>query len=156
MDKLVSSIEQKLMPFANKIGTQRHMMAIRKGIVATMPLTIVGSFFTIFLNFPIPSVAAMIEPYLAILDIPFRYTVGILALYATFGIASQLAKSYKVDSLTAGILSVMAPCQRQGQNAALPEWINALKLRSVPEGSSRRRQQCRNPRTGRSAHFYLC
>lgn len=108
MDRLVNSIEQKLMPFANKIGTQRHMMAIRKGIVATMPLTIVGSFFTIFLNFPIPSVAAMIEPYLAILDIPFRYTVGILALYATFGIASQLAKSYKVDSLTAGILSVMA------------------------------------------------
>ena len=87
MDRLVNSLEQKLMPFANKIGTQRHMMAIRKGIVATMPLTIVGSFFTIFLNFPIPSIAAIIEPYLPILDIPFRYTVGILARYATFGIA---------------------------------------------------------------------
>ncbi len=35
-----------------------------------------------------------------------------------------------------------ASCQRQGQNAALPEWINALKLRSAPEGSSRRHQQC--------------
>lgn len=108
MDKFVGVIEQKIMPVANRIGTQRHMTAIRKGIIATMPLTIVGSFFTILLNIPIESVAAVIEPYREILDIPFRYTVGILALYATFGIASSLAKSYKVDSLTAGILALMS------------------------------------------------
>lgn len=42
------------------------------------------------------------------MDIPFCYTVGILALYATFGIASSLAKSYKLDSLTAGILALMS------------------------------------------------
>ena len=44
MDKFVGLIEQKIMPVANRIGTQRHMTAIRKGIIATMPLTIVGSF----------------------------------------------------------------------------------------------------------------
>uniref|UniRef100_UPI0025B87308 PTS sugar transporter subunit IIC n=1 Tax=Enterococcus sp. TaxID=35783 RepID=UPI0025B87308 len=93
---------------ANKVGMQRHMVAIRKGIIATLPLTIVGSFFTILLNFPIESVAAFIEPYREVLDIPFRYTVGLLALYATFGIASSLAKSYKLDSLTAGILATMS------------------------------------------------
>lgn len=108
MNGFVGVIEQKIMPMANKIGSQRHMTAIRKGIIATMPITIVGSFFTILLNIPIESVAAMIEPYREILDIPFRYTVGILALYATFGIASSLAKSYKLDSLTAGILALMA------------------------------------------------
>ncbi|MGM0125471.1 PTS system, cellobiose-specific IIC component [Enterococcus sp. AZ194] len=108
MNGFVGVIEQKIMPLANKIGSQRHMTAIRKGIIATMPLTIVGSFFTILLNIPIESVAAIIEPYREVLDIPFRYTVGILALYATFGIASSLAKSYKLDSLTAGILALMA------------------------------------------------
>ena len=108
MDKFVGIIERRIMPVANRIGTQRHMTAIRKGIIATMPLTIVGSFFTILLNIPIESVAAVIEPYREILDIPFRYTVGILALYATFGIASSLAKSYKLDSLTAGILALMS------------------------------------------------
>ncbi|MHC5247887.1 PTS sugar transporter subunit IIC [Enterococcus sp. LJL120] len=108
MDKFVNVLEQKIMPFANKIGMQRHMVAIRKGIIATMPLTIVGSFFTILLNMPVDSLAQAIEPYRDLLDIPFRYTVGILALYATFGIGSALAKSYKVDSLTAGILSLMA------------------------------------------------
>ena len=108
MNGFVGFIEQKLMPVANKVGMQRHMVAIRKGIIATLPLTIVGSFFTILLNFPIESVAAFIEPYREVLDIPFRYTVGLLALYATFGIASSLAKSYKLDSLTAGILAIMS------------------------------------------------
>lgn len=108
MNGFVGFIEQKLMPVANKVGMQRHMVAIRKGIIATLPLTIVGSFFTILLNFPIESVAAFIEPYREVIDIPFRYTVGLLALYATFGIASSLAKSYKLDSLTAGILATMS------------------------------------------------
>lgn len=108
MNGFVGFIEQKLMPVANKVGMQRHMVAIRKGIIATLPLTIVGSFFTILLNFPIESVAAMIEPYREVLDIPFRYTVGLLALYATFGIASSLASSYKLDALTSGILATMS------------------------------------------------
>lgn len=105
MNGFVGVIEHKIMPFANKMGNQRHMVAIRKGIIATMPLTIVGSFFTILLNIPVESIAAVIEPYREVLDVPFRYTVGILALYATFGIASSLARSYKLDSLTAGIFS---------------------------------------------------
>ncbi|MGX7417931.1 PTS sugar transporter subunit IIC [Carnobacterium gallinarum] len=108
MDKFVNFLELKILPVATKIGSQRHMTAIRKGIIATMPLTIVGSFFTLLLNIPIESIAAMIDPFKPILDVPFRFTIGILSLYATFGIASSLAKSYKLDSLTSGILAVLA------------------------------------------------
>lgn len=108
MNKLVSFLEEKVSPIAGRIGSQRHMVAIRKGIIATLPLTIVGSFFTILLNIPIDSVAAKMAPYLPILDIPFRFTVGILALYATFGIAYSLAESYKLDGLTSGMLATMA------------------------------------------------
>jgi len=93
---------------AGRLSSQRHMAAIRKGIVATLPLTIVGSFFTILNNPPIQSLADMIVPYQAILDIPNRFTIGILALYATFGIAYSLAQSYKLDGLTSGMLAVMA------------------------------------------------
>ncbi len=108
MNGFVQWMEVKLMPIANKFGSQRHMTAIRKGLIATMPLTIVGSFFTIFQNIPIEAYTKLIEPYQAILDIPSRYTMGLLALYATFGIASSLAKSYKLDSLTCGILALTA------------------------------------------------
>ena len=107
MNGLITFLEQKVSPIAAKIGGQRHMLAVRKGIISTLPLTLVGSFFVIFLNFPIPAVAEKLTPYLPILDIPYRFTVGILALYATFGIASSLAQSYKLDQLTAGIIAVM-------------------------------------------------
>ncbi|APX71324.1 PTS transporter subunit EIIC [Companilactobacillus allii] len=108
MDNFVNMLNAKVLPIANKMGTQRHMTAIRKGIISTLPLTIVGSFFTIINNIPIESVANFLAPYKEILDIPFRYTVGILALYATFGIASSLAESYKLDKLTNGMLAVLA------------------------------------------------
>ena len=108
MDNFINFLNVKIVPVANKLGAQRHMMAIRKGIISTLPLTIVGSFFTIINNIPIEAVAKMLEPYKDILDIPFRYTVGILALYATFGIASSLAEYYKLDKLTNGILAVLA------------------------------------------------
>lgn len=84
------------------------MAAIRKGIISTLPLTIVGSFFTILSNMPIPAVAHFLAPYQEILDIPFRFTVGILSLYATFGIAYSLVQYYKLDPLTNGIIGVMA------------------------------------------------
>lgn len=108
MDNFINFLNVKVVPVANKLGAQRHMMAIRKGIISTLPLTIVGSFFTIINNMPIEAVAKMLEPYKDILDIPFRYTVGILALYAAFGIASSLAEYHKLDKLTNGTLAVLA------------------------------------------------
>lgn len=108
MEKLIGFLEEKVAPVAGRISGQRHMMAIRKGIVATMPLTIVGSIFTIFTNFPVESVNKFLAPYVNIIDIPFRFTVGILALYATFGIAFSLAESYKLDTLSSGMMAVLA------------------------------------------------
>ena len=108
MDNFINMLNAKVLPVANKVGTQRHMTAIRKGIISTLPLTIVGSFFTILNNMPIEAVANFLAPYAEILHVPFRYTVGILALYATFGIASSLAESYQLDKLTNGVLAVLA------------------------------------------------
>lgn len=108
MEKMIAFLETKISPVAGRISAQRHMTAIRKGIIATLPLTIVGSFFTILLNLPIEALANMIAPYQSMLDVPFRFTVGILSLYATYGIASSLASSYKLDTLSSGFLAVLA------------------------------------------------
>lgn len=107
MEKFMSWIEVKLMPVAFKMSNQRHMRAIRQGIVATLPLTIVGSFFVILLNLPITGYAEFIEPYKAIVDVPFRFTVGILALYATYGMGAALAKSYDLDEVGGGLLATV-------------------------------------------------
>ncbi|MGL5150888.1 MAG: PTS sugar transporter subunit IIC [Clostridium sp.] len=108
MEKLLTWIEAKLMPIAFKLSNQRHMSAIRKGIVATLPLTIVGSFFVILLNLPFDGYAEFIAPYKAIIDVPFRFTVGILALYATYGMGAALSRSYNLDEVSGGMLSTVA------------------------------------------------
>lgn len=108
MDKVMSFLERYFLPFANKLGSQRHLLAIRNGLISTLPLTIVGSLFVIFLNLPFEGYEDFIEPYRQTLDIPFRFTVGIMALYAAFSVGAYLAQSYKVDQLSAGMLSVLA------------------------------------------------
>ncbi|MBL1223553.1 PTS sugar transporter subunit IIC [Enterococcus sp. BWR-S5] len=129
MDGFMLWMEQHLMPMANRFGSQRHMLAIRKGLIATIPLTLVGSFFTLFQNIPIDAYMEFIAPYQAVMDIPSRYTMGMLALYATFGIASSLAASYKLDTLMCGILSLLsflvtaAPPTRVFED--VPDVINA-------------------------------
>ncbi|PNB76596.1 PTS cellobiose transporter subunit IIC, partial [Pseudomonas sp. FW305-BF6] len=39
--------EKKFLPIASKIGNQRHLLALRDGIMFAMPLMIIGSFFII-------------------------------------------------------------------------------------------------------------
>lgn len=104
----LDSVATRLLPFANKIGNQRHLQAIRNGLISILPLTIVGSFFTIILNLPIPGYSEWVAPYLEALDIPFRFTVGLMSLYASFTIGANLGGSYKLDKVTSGFLSMLA------------------------------------------------
>ncbi|MER1926167.1 PTS sugar transporter subunit IIC [Enterococcus casseliflavus] len=106
--KVLDSVAMKLLPIANAIGQQRHLQAIRNGLISILPLTIVGSFFTIILNLPIPGYTEWVAPYLPALDIPFRFTVGLMSLYASFTIGSNLGASYKLDRITSGFLSMLA------------------------------------------------
>ncbi|MFD2307101.1 PTS sugar transporter subunit IIC [Enterococcus termitis] len=106
--KMFDNLAMRLLPIANAIGNQRHLQAIRNGLISILPLTIVGSFFTILLNLPIPGYSEMIAPYLAALDVPFRFTVGLMSLYAAFTIGSFLGNTYKLDKITSGFLSMLA------------------------------------------------
>lgn len=108
MMKTLDNLAMKLLPIANAIGNQRHLQAIRNGLISILPLTIVGSFFTIILNLPIPGYSEMIAPYLTALDVPFRFTVGLMSLYAAFTIGSFLGNAYKLDKITSGFLSMLA------------------------------------------------
>lgn len=108
MNGFMSFMEQKIMPTTQKIAGQRHLLAIRNGVISTLPLTIVGSFFVIFLNLPIDAYMEWIAPFRHILDIPFRFTVGLMALYAAFGVGASLANFYQLNQLSAGLLSVLA------------------------------------------------
>ena len=108
MQKFLKWIETRLMPPMTKIGMQRHMVAIRNGVISTLSLILIGFFIMVFANFPIPAVAEWLAPHIANLTIPFRITMGLMAIYASFAMGDSLAKSYDLDGVTGGVLSLAA------------------------------------------------
>ncbi|WP_026692367.1 PTS cellobiose transporter subunit IIC [Peribacillus kribbensis] len=113
MSKLNDFLEYRVMPAAGRIAAQRHLQALRDGIILTMPLIIVGSLFLILGYLPIPGYADFMagifgDAWLTKLTYPVGATFDIMALIAAFGIAYRLAEKYNVDALTAGAISVAA------------------------------------------------
>jgi len=103
-------LEQLSMKMA-KISEQRHLRAIRDGIVSTLPLIIVGSVFLILAFPPFPKewgISVLAKKYAVQMLLPYRMTMFIMGLYAVMGIGYSLAKSYKLDGITGAILSVCA------------------------------------------------
>lgn len=54
MDAFIKFLDEKLSAPMAKLANQRHLRAIRDGIIATLPLIIVGSFFLILAAPPLP------------------------------------------------------------------------------------------------------
>lgn len=111
LEKITDFLENKLsMPMA-RLAEQRHLRAIRDGIIATLPLIIVGSFFLIIAFPPLPDswgITQYLKENASTILLPYRMTMYIMTMYATWGIGYSLAKSYKLDGVTGGILSSIA------------------------------------------------
>ncbi len=106
MEKFIKWLEEYYAPVAARIGEQRHLKAIRDGIVSLIPLLLMGSLFLIIAFPPIPALAKMVEPYVASLCSVNNATMGLMGLMASFSIAYSLASSYKMDPLGNGLISV--------------------------------------------------
>ncbi|MGL6064262.1 MAG: PTS sugar transporter subunit IIC [Fusobacteriaceae bacterium] len=115
MDKFYAIIENIFMKPMTKLAELRHLKAVRDGMVSTIPLTIVGSFFLIIAFPPVPaawkegvSMFVWINKNIGNILIPFRITMGLVAVYATYNIGYSLSKSYKLDGVSGGTLSLLA------------------------------------------------
>lgn len=108
MDKIMKFFEEKLTPPLTRVAEIRHLRAIRDGIISTMPLILIGCFFLVIFNLPIASWRAFIIPKAGQFLIPFRVTVSLMALYASYGMGYALSKSYDLDGITGGVLTMSA------------------------------------------------
>ena len=106
MNTFISYLENYFMPIAAKMANQRHLKAIRDGIITTMPLMIIGSVFMIIAFPPVPILAEFMEPYVSDLVIPTHATFELMSIVAVFAIAYNLGKSYNLDGLTSGVLAL--------------------------------------------------
>lgn len=106
MDKFIKWLEEYYAPVATRIGDQRHLKAIRDGVVSLIPLLLMGSFFLIIAFPPVAGLAKMVEPYVGSLLSVNNATMGLMGLMASFSIAYSLAGSYKMDPLGNALISV--------------------------------------------------
>ncbi|MBO1265226.1 PTS sugar transporter subunit IIC [Proteiniclasticum sp. SCR006] len=112
-EKISQFMDEKLSTPMAKLAEQRHLRAIRDGIIATLPLIIVSSMFMViaFLPNQMPETWAITqfikENQFKIL-LPYRMSMYIMTLYAVFGIGYSLARSYKLDGLSGGIMAELA------------------------------------------------
>ncbi|KGX86861.1 PTS cellobiose transporter subunit IIC [Pontibacillus litoralis] len=103
-------IDTKVMPVAGRIGSQRHLVAIRDGFVAIMPLIIIGSLAVLINNFPIPEfqdfmTAVFGENWKSVGGVIWNGSFAILSLLVVAAIAYHLAESYEADGLSAALIS---------------------------------------------------
>ncbi|MDO5297090.1 MAG: PTS transporter subunit EIIC [bacterium] len=143
--------------FLERAAQQRHVLALRDGMIASVPIILVGSVFlllgaqseiiTAYFNGQVswlPNLAdtSLGKWYLshtALFYTPYRLTMGLLSLYVAFTIASALAGQYKMPPLTQGLGAAAAllitgavekaPVGAQGT----PQWVILLKPLG-PEG----------------------
>lgn len=109
-----SKFMQKFIEIAGRIGAQRHLVAIRDGFVAIMPLIIIGSLAVLINNFPPLGDFKLVEVFNGIFGEGNWQTVGgsiwngtfaVVGLLISFSVAYNLAKSYEIDGLSAGLIS---------------------------------------------------
>lgn len=101
-------LETKVAPFGERVGNQRHLKALREGIIMAMPLVLIGSIFVLIVSFPIPAWETLLKNtgLMPVLTKIVRSSFGLIALATSYGVAHKLAVSYNTDGPSAGILSL--------------------------------------------------
>lgn len=122
MNVFIQWLEEKFVPVAQKIGSQRHLVAVRDGFIALMPLVIAGSLAVLLNNvifqpwslfadwFNVSADNALWEffgtYFVPVMGNIWWGTFAILALVLTFTIGYSLAKSYDVNPLNTAVVTL--------------------------------------------------
>ncbi|MGT2667162.1 PTS sugar transporter subunit IIC [Streptococcus rifensis] len=114
MDKFMNSkFMEGFMTFAGKMGSQKHLVAIRDSFIAMMPITLAGSIAVLLNVFfrDIPNslgatgIAEAMQPIITINGYVFAGTIGITALVFAFGIGYHLSQGDGVNPIAGGLIS---------------------------------------------------
>lgn len=115
-------LEKILMPISIKLGSQRHLAAIRDGMTILIPLTIIGGISILLAQPPVNPDAITNSNFFysfllswydwaqansSILFIPFNLTIGILSVYVVTSIAYRLSERYNLPKLEVAFIALL-------------------------------------------------
>jgi len=91
----------------NALSENSYLSAIRAGMVAVVPLTIVGSIFIIIAYFPFAGWDEIVGPFRTILEIPVNATFGLLAVFVCFSIGYDLGQQMKQEAIISATMATL-------------------------------------------------
>ncbi|OFI47244.1 PTS sugar transporter subunit IIC [Floricoccus penangensis] len=119
MDKISAWLEKHLVPIAAKIGSEKHLVALRDAFIGTMPAVMAGS-IAVMINAIIrdipkqfwpdydASTVPVIREIIGVNGFVWNGTLAVIGLMFAFSWGYNLAKAYKTNELAGGIVSVAA------------------------------------------------
>lgn len=116
MNKLMESIEKYLLPIASKISNQKFLVALRDAFIGTMPVVMTGS-IALLLNaflvdvpeqFGNTSIPQTFSWFVDVNNLIFKGSLAIVSLLFIFSLGVNVAKIYKTDTLSSGIVALSA------------------------------------------------
>jgi PTS system cellobiose-specific IIC component len=97
-----------VVPAMTALGENTWLSAVRAGMVAVVPLTIVGGLFMIVLHLPLPGWEDRLPSWVRdLLQIPVTATFGVLAVVACFSIAYDLGRQLKQEALASATVATV-------------------------------------------------
>lgn len=112
MDNFLGWMEEHFLPVAAKIGSQKHLVAIRDAFIGIMPITMVGSvavLLNVFLR-DLPGAAGWDgfvdakQPIIGVNGAVWFGSIAILALVFVFSLGYNVSKAYNVNPLAGGVV----------------------------------------------------
>ena len=107
MSRLAALLTGRILPTLTWLSGNTYLSAVRAGMVAVVPLTIVGGVFMIVSYLPVAGWEGIVAPYRQLLQVPVAATFGILAVVVCFAIAHALASRLDQDPLVSAIVAVV-------------------------------------------------
>ncbi len=110
-NKMFNMISKLLMPMATYLNNSRYLQVLRDAFMLAFPITMFGSIIVVIANLPFLD-RFMSESTLNIfkssLGIAPSATMGIMSLFVVFGIGYYLSKSYEVEAVFGGVISLVS------------------------------------------------
>jgi PTS system cellobiose-specific IIC component len=92
----------------NAASDNIYLCAIRAGMVAVVPLTIVGGLFTILAFPPLEQWQQAVAPYRGLLQVPVTATFGLLAVVACFTIAWDFGRRLGQEPIVSATIATVS------------------------------------------------
>lgn len=104
----VDMLQEKLGPIADRMSENPYLNAISSGIGIMMPLIFVGSIACLLMSLKIDVFTAFLTDTGIgdILNIVQQFTMNLIAVYATAGIAYRMSTHFKIDPLSGVLISI--------------------------------------------------